>query len=125
MALHHYGSAVLHRHGFYKNVINIIIVFCYPLFSCSCYLFYHIPPGHTAICITHIFYYSVFFSCQKIRRILSVQSKCVLWSFNNALSTRKIWLLIIAVDILLFLAQISPPSFYHLQWSTFYIALAD
>lgn len=126
MALHHYGNAVLHRHGFYKNVINIITVFWYPLLVCSCYLFYHIPPGHTAICITHIFNYSMFFSCQKIRRILSVQSKYVLWPLNSSLLTRKMWLLTAAVDILLFLAQISPSFFYyHLECSTLYIALAD
>lgn len=84
------------------------------------------PPGHTAICITHIFNYSMFFSCQKIRRILSVQSKYVLWPLNSSLLTRKMWLLTATIDILLFLAQISPSFFYyHLECSTLYIALAD
>lgn len=63
LALDYYRGTVLYRHVFLQGCAqhhcHVLVLSCTWLFL----LFYHIPPRHSTVCITHFFYYSVFFSC--------------------------------------------------------------
>lgn len=124
--MYHYGSAVLYRQVFCKDVINSIVICIFtqlfPLFA----------PSHPYQRLCNVHYspfliFSGFFSCEEMRSFLSVSTlKCLPWALNQSLLTSKVQLLILSLNILFFTAQSSPLSIYHqLKCSTLYIALAD